>query len=179
MRAIATPFADLLVISSPLFRDHRGSFTKIYHQELFAGLGISFPIAEQFVSVSRRNVLRGMHFQTPPAAHAKLVHCVGGAVLDVAVDLRQNSPTFRQHYSRELNEENGEMLLIPAGFAHGFLALVDGATMLYLTTAGHSPEHDHGILWNSFGFPWPVESPVLSDRDRAFPPLEEFVTPFR
>ena len=179
MRATATPLDGVLLINSTPFHDHRGSFTKLYQRDLFARLGINFSVAEEFVSVSKRNVVRGMHFQNPPAAHAKLVYCVGGAVLDVVVDLRQSSPTFGQHYSRELTDSSGEMLLIPAGFAHGFLALVDEATMIYLTTAVHSPEHDAGILWSSFGFRWPVDAPLLSPRDAQFPALAVFATPFR
>ena len=119
-----------------------------------------------------------MHFQLPPAAHAKLVYCITGRVLDVVLDLRKDSPTFGRSYGRELSAVNREMFFIPAGFAHGFLALEDNTTMVYQTSTVHSPTHDAGVRWDSFNFDWPVKNPTLSDRDQKFPTLPEFNSPF-
>ncbi len=119
-----------------------------------------------------------MHFQLPPAAHAKLVYCIVGKVLDVVLDLRKDSATFGRSYAHELNGTNREMLFISAGFAHGFLALEDQATMVYQTSTVHSPAQDAGIAWNSFGFDWPVKNPILSERDKNVPALGAFLSPF-
>jgi dTDP-4-dehydrorhamnose 3,5-epimerase len=112
------------------------------------------------------------------AAHDKLVYCPVGRVLDVVVDLRKWSKNYGKTMSRELSATNREMLFVPVGFAHGFLALEDNTMMVYQTSTMHSPQHDAGILWNSFGFQWPVKDPILSDRDKAFPALKDFQSPF-
>jgi dTDP-4-dehydrorhamnose 3,5-epimerase len=121
--------------------------------------------------------LRGMHFQLPPAAHDKLVYCPVGKVLDVVLDLRSSAKRGR-FISRELNASNREMLFIPRGCAHGFVALEDESMMVYQTSTVHSPAHDAGVLWNSFGFAWPVANPILSERDQKFPALRDFKSPF-
>jgi dTDP-4-dehydrorhamnose 3,5-epimerase len=175
---IETHLSGLLVLRPRQFQDHRGSFVKTFHAGLFAELGLRFQPQEEFFSTSAKGVLRGMHFQLPPAAHAKLVYCVTGGVLDVAVDLRRAAPTYGQFYARELSATNREMLFLPAGFAHGFLALEAGSTMVYLTSTVHSPAHDSGVRWDSFKFQWPVEHPILSERDQRFPSLAEFQSPF-
>ncbi len=178
MTVLPTTLPGVRVLQPRVFSDARGSFVKTYHVDTFRELGIEFAPREEFFSVSARDVVRGMHFQLPPAAHDKLVYCVAGAVLDVVVDLRKDSPTRGQHFTRELSESNREMLFIPIGFAHGFLALADRAVMVYQTSTVHAPTQDAGILWNSFGFHWPVEHPILSARDRQFPALAEFGSPF-
>jgi len=178
MEIIATELAGVQVIRPRVFTDARGSFVKTFHAPAFREAGRPFEPQEEFFSTSAKNVLRGMHFQLPPAAHAKLVYCVAGRVLDVVLDLRKSSPTFGRSYTRELNDKNRELLFIPIGFAHGFLALADGATMVYQTSTVHAPAQDAGILWNSFGFDWPVKDPVLSERDRRFPALRDFESPF-
>ena len=178
MNALSTDLPGVVVLQPRVFTDARGSFVKTYHADLFRELGLPFTPCEEFFSVSAKGVVRGMHFQLPPAAHDKLVYCVAGAVLDVVVDLRKESPAFGRFLARELSEANREMFFIPIGCAHGFLALSDGATMVYQTSSVHSPAHDAGILWNSFGFAWPTENPVLSERDRKFPALAAFQTPF-
>jgi len=178
MEIIATELAGLHVIRPRVFEDARGSFVKTFHAPAFQEAGLPFEPQEEFFSTSAKNVLRGMHFQLPPAAHAKLVYCVAGRVLDVVLDLRKSSPTFSRSHARELNDKNRELLFIPIGFAHGFLALEDGATMVYQTSTVHSPAQDAGIRWNSFRFDWPVKTPVLSERDRKFPALRDFPSPF-
>ncbi|MDB6123144.1 MAG: dTDP-4-dehydrorhamnose 3,5-epimerase [Pedosphaera sp.] len=174
----ATELEGVMVLRPRIFEDQRGSFVKTYHESLFEELGVSFAPKEEFFSVSHRDVVRGMHFQLPPAAHDKLVYCPTGKVLDVVVDLRKASKTFGKIITRELSGKNREMLFIPVGFAHGFLALEDNTMMVYQTSTTHSPTHDAGILWNSFGFDWPVKNPILSERDKGFPALKDFQSPF-
>lgn len=178
MELVSTELPGLQIIRPRIFQDPRGTFVKTFNADTFRQLGLDFEPREEFFSTSARDVVRGMHFQLPPAAHAKLVYCIAGRVLDVVLDLRKNSPTFGRAYSHELNATQRESLFIPIGFAHGFLALEDGATMVYQTSTGHSPAQDAGIRWNSFGFNWPVVQPLLSERDQKFPALGEFSSPF-
>ncbi len=131
-----------------------------------------------YYSVSSKGVLRGMHFQTPPSAYAKLVYVSHGRVLDVALDIRKGSPTYGKALAKELSLEAATALYLPSGFAHGFLSLEDGSVVNYAQTAGYDPAHDGGIRLDSFGFDWGVASPILSDRDKTFPTLAAFDSPF-
>ena len=166
-----------LLLRGNVFEDARGRFVKTFHADAFAGLGLSFELREEFHSVSRRGVLRGMHFQVPPHHHAKLVHCSRGAVLDVVVDLRRG-PGYGRFASVELKEGDGSIVFIPAGLAHGFLATEDFAEMHYKTGSVHAPDSDRGIGWNGFGFDWGVTAPLVSPRDAAHPALADFDSPF-
>jgi len=177
MKVLPTELDGVFILKPNVFEDARGSFVKTYHEELFASCGIRFAPKEEFFSVSGKDVLRGMHFQRPPAAHDKLVYCPVGRVLDVVLDLRSTAKGVRW-IARELSAANREMLFIPVGCAHGFLALEDDSMMVYLTSTVHSPSHDAGVLWNSFGFDWPVKNPTLSERDQRFSALSEFQSPF-
>ncbi len=159
--------------------DARGRFVKVFHEESFAAAGLATGFAEQYSSRSRRGVLRGLHFQEPPFDHDKLVYCVAGTVLDVAVDLRLGSPTYGQHAMLELSAEAGNIVFVPRGLAHGVLALSEGAIIVNNTTTVYAPEADAGIAWNSAGIEWPETSPILSQRDAALPPLAEYESPFR
>ena len=178
MEISPTELPGLCVIRPRIFADARGSFVKTFHRDVFREHGMDFEPREEFFSLSAKNVLRGMHFQMPPAAHAKLVYCIAGRALDVALDIRKNSPAFGRCHARELNDRNREILFIPVGLAHGFLALEDNTTMVYQASTVHSAAQDTGIVWNSFGFDWPLKNPVLSERDRKFPTLREFRSPF-
>lgn len=160
------------------FSDRRGAFIKTYHESAWHEAGISFSMKEEYYSISRQGVLRGMHFQSPPEDHTKMVYCPSGRVLDVLLDLRLNSPTFGQSVAMELSAETRMILMIPAGIAHGFLSLEEQSIMVYKTSTMHSPAHDAGIRWDSFGFDWGPDVPVLSDRDAAFPALADFASPF-
>ena len=175
---VETGFAGLRLLQPRAFEDLRGHLVKTFHAGFFKELVSSFEPREEFYSVSAKNVLRGMHFQSPPAAHAKLAYCLGGRVLDVALDLRRAQPTFGQCYSRELSAANREMLFMPAGFAHGFLALEDQSLMVYKTDVIQTPDCERGVAWDSFGFPWPVVAPVMSERDRRLPCWSDFSSPF-
>lgn len=178
MNFVDLPLTGLRRVEPRLARDARGSFAKIYHRELFRQAGAAFEPAEQFFSSSAAGVLRGMHFQVPPADHAKLVCCLQGAILDVVLDLRRASPTYGRHVTAELSGENGYALFIPAGCAHGFLSRTDGALVSYLTSSVHDPVCDLGVRWDSFGFVWPCREPLVSERDRAFPAFAEWTSPF-
>ena len=166
------------VLELKRFGDDRGSFVKIFHQDTWLAEHLPFTLAESYFSVSKRNVIRGMHFQTPPADHTKLVYVTNGTILDVVLDIRVDSPTYGQHISFELSSDNAKMMYIPSGFAHGFLALTDDAAVTYLQTTMHSPANDQGVRFDSLGFDWGVHSPILSARDQQFPTLAEFKSPF-
>jgi dTDP-4-dehydrorhamnose 3,5-epimerase len=179
MRVEQTSIPGCYQLFPQVREDNRGCFVKIFHKEVFATHGLVTEFAEEYYSVSHKGVLRGMHFQTPPHDHFKLVYCLAGKVLDVIVDLRVGSPTFGKHPNFELDAGLGNMLYIAPGIAHGFYALTDNAIMQYKVTTVYAPEHDGGIRWDSAGIDWPNSAPIVSDRDRGFPALAEFKSPFR
>ncbi len=162
-----------------VYQDQRGFFVKTFHTAQFSELGLQTKWAEEYYSHSRKGVLRGLHFQLPPHDHEKLVYCVAGKVLDVAVDLRVGSPTYGQCAWFALNSETANMVYIPRGLAHGFYTLSDTATMMYKVSTVYAPDHDSGILWSSVDAPWTDTSPILSQRDSEFPSFSSFVSPFQ
>lgn len=172
------PLAGLLLFRPKVFRDGRGTLVKTFHAPSFALEGLQFDTQEEFFSTSLRGVIRGMHFQIPDRAHAKTVTCLRGRILDVVLDLRVDQPTFGHYWSTFLSASDPAILYIPIGFAHGFLSLEDEVLVHYRSTTPHSPEHDRGVRWDSFGFVWPESAPILSTRDLAFPALTEFKSPF-
>jgi len=178
MKFTKLEIAGCWLIEPSVFRDERGSFTKTYHQELFEDQGIKFETKEEFFSVSKKNVLRGLHFQTPPAAHDKLVHCVNGSVLDFFVDIRKESSTYGKHLKIDLSKDNALVLFLPKGIAHGFLSLQDDSVMVYKTNHVYAPDHDTGLLWSSCDIELPIDEPIVSERDMSFPHLNEFASPF-
>ncbi len=178
MESHETGFAGCVELHNSVFKDHRGSFVKTYHQELFEGMGLRTDWKEEYYSISGKNVIRGMHFQTPPADHAKLVYCLHGEILDVVLDLRVDSPTYRKCRSFRLSPVLGNSIYIPAGMAHGFLSLTEGSIMQYKVTSMYSPEHDAGLLWSSIDFEWPVDQAIVSIRDEHHPDLSSYSSPF-
>lgn len=167
-----TTITGLLILEPKVFGDARGFFLESFNAETFANVTALVPnFVQDNHSRSSKGVLRGLHYQLPPHAQGKLVRCVRGAVFDVAVDIRQSSPTFGQWVGVELTEENHRQFWIPPGFAHGFLTLTDTADFLYKTTAYYAPSHDRGIAWNdpAIGIDWPDPgvSPQLSAKDQA------------
>lgn len=178
MKIVATALPGCFQIITDIRRDDRGSFVKVFHEDIFRQHGLATDYAEEYYSTSQRGVIRGLHFQTPPHDHAKLVYCAQGAVLDAALDLRRGSPTYGQHITLELSADNGHMLYLPAGLAHGFCSLSEQSLMTYKVTTTYAPNNDGGVLWNSAGIVWPVQEPVMSPRDRTFPTLAEFESPF-
>ena len=159
------------------FEDCRGLFVKTYHAKQFSSLGINFNIEEEFYSVSHKNILRGMHFQTPPDDLDKLVYCIGGKITDVVLDLRPRR-SYGKYSSIELSSENNLMLFIPKGIAHGFIARTNNAIVSYKTSAVHKSTSDFGIRWDSFGYDWGIDEPIISTRDSEFPDFKKFNSPF-
>lgn len=174
-----TKIPGLVLLRSPALGDARGSFVKSFHAPEFSRLGLRTDWREEYFTTSTKNVVRGMHFQEPPADHAKLVFCVAGRVLDVVLDIRTDSPTYGEAVGVELDPAGGLGLYIPVGCAHGFLSTTDQSVMYYKVTSVHAPRSDRGIAWNSFGFDWPVEDAILSERDQRHPALSDYVSPFR
>ncbi len=165
------------VLQPFIFADIRGVFVKSFQAFQFEELGLRSDFSEQYYTTSCRRVLRGMHYQSPPMHHAKLVYCVEGRVLDVVLDLRQSSATYQQYFSVELSSVLGNIVYLEPGFAHGFYVLSKSATVVYNVTSIFSPEHDQGIRWNSFGYFWPDSDPILSVRDANLPLLAD-ISPF-
>ncbi|MBP2833877.1 dTDP-4-dehydrorhamnose 3,5-epimerase [Aquimarina sp. U1-2] len=161
------------------FEDNRGSFFKTFHSDVFEEKGLCCNWKEEYFSVSNKNVIRGMHFQTPPMDHDKIVTCLTGSVLDVVIDLRKNSPQFKKYATFKLDSNTlDKMLYIPKGCAHGFMSLEDNTLMYYKVSSVYSPENDKGIHWNSIGFEWNVIKPIVSERDKNHPSLKDFQSPF-
>ncbi|WP_286998402.1 MULTISPECIES: dTDP-4-dehydrorhamnose 3,5-epimerase [Comamonas] len=176
MKATPTAIPEVMVIEPKVFGDARGFFYESFNQAAFnAATGTTFEFVQDNHSRSSMGVLRGLHYQLPPHAQGKLVRVVRGAVWDVAVDIRQNSPTFGQWVGQELTEDNHKQFWIPPGFAHGFVVLSESADFLYKTTNYYAPQSDRGLLWNDpdIGIAWPdlgMEF-LLSDKDQKQPLL--------
>ena len=166
---------EILLIEPKVFSDARGVFMETYKYSDFVQHGISENFLQDNYSRSSSGVLRGLHYQKDPHAQGKLVQCLRGKIFDVAVDMRKSSPTFSRWVSAELSAENGFMLYVPPGFAHGFIVLGDSADVLYKCTREYSPENDRGIIWNDpdINILWPVKAPVLSEKDEKHPLLRD------
>lgn len=177
MNLIEKSIKNLYEIKNKCFTDNRGEFIKVYSKDLYDNEQILLNIEEIYFSKSHKNVIRGMHFQTPPYDHDKLVYVTEGVILDVILDLRYNSKTFKHFEIIEISQ-NQNAVLIPKGCAHGFLTMSNTATVVYNVSSVYNQQFDDGILWNSFGFHWPVENPILSNRDQSFKSLVEYTTPF-
>lgn len=171
--------SDVLLITPVKHGDARGFFSEVYNAEtLRAEAGIDATFVQDNHSLSTgKGVVRGLHFQTPPAEQGKLVRVVRGAILDVAVDLRHGSPTYGQHVAAELSADNWAQLWVPGGFAHGFCTLTETTEVIYKVTSAYSPAHDKGLRWNdpALGIDWPVTEAeaTLSEKDRLQPLLAE------
>ncbi len=175
MTVTETKLAGVLVIEPRVFSDDRGLFYEAYHAERYRQAGADATFVQDNVSRSSRGVLRGLHFQRPPHAQAKLVSVLEGAVYDVAVDLRRDSPTFGQHVGVELSAENGRQLYVPVGFAHGFAVTSETALLAYKCSAFYAPEAEGSVRWNdpALGINWPTKASLLSDEDRAAPSWDD------
>lgn len=178
MVRIQTDFEGLYVLETVNFQDVRGGFQKLFNYDFFAKNGLDSDFKEMYYSVSKKNVRRGMHFQTPPFEHTKLVWVSRGSVLDVCLDIRKSSKTFGKCFSLKLNDRDGRYLYIPRGFAHGFLSLEDESIVNYAQTSCYSPENDAGIDGSSIGFDWGTKDLIVSGRDLTFPDFKEFDSPF-
>ena len=174
MKFESTLVEGCTLVTLDSFPDSRGSFTKIFNETMYKKHGIDMHCKEQFFSTSRKNVLRGMHFQREPYAHSKLILCMAGSVLDVVLDIRKDSPTFGMAASFHLEEGDGKAVFIPAGVAHGFLSLQENSVLFYNASSEQEQSAEGGILWNSFEFDWPCADPILSERDTAHESLESY-----
>lgn len=177
-----TPLAvpDLLLVEAKRLGDARGAFMEAWQERAFAEAGIRARFVQANLSRSVRATLRGLHYQKPPKAQAKLLLVLRGEIYDAAVDLRRDSATFGRWASATLAEGTGRMILVPEGFAHGFCVTSAEAEVLYLVTAEYAPELDRGVAWNdpALAIPWPVRDPVLSPKDAALPALAFADNPF-
>ena len=175
MKITPQAIPDVLLIEPKVFGDARGFFFESFNQQAFAAAtGVDLPFVQDNHSRSGRGVLRGLHYQVAPKAQGKLVRVTSGAVFDVAVDIRRDSPTFGRWAGAVLSEENQQQLWIPPGLAHGFVVLSETADFLYKTTDTYSPAHERSIRWDdpAIGIDWPlaahgISEPLLSDKDRA------------
>lgn len=182
MEIIKTKLDGVVIIEPKIFRDSRGYFFESFSQREFEEKVCKINFVQDNESMSSYGVMRGLHFQRPPFTQAKLVRCVKGSVLDVAVDIRKDSPTYGQHVAVELTEDNHYQMFIPHGFAHGFSVLSETAVFQYKCDQFYHPESDAGIsiLDKSLGIDWriPADKAILSDKDTRHPLFKDFVTPF-
>ncbi|MBN1472855.1 MAG: dTDP-4-dehydrorhamnose 3,5-epimerase [Syntrophaceae bacterium] len=164
---------DIILVEPKIFPDDRGCFMESFKASDFQKANLPTHFVQDNFSVSKKNVIRGLHYQKNPHAQGKLVSVLKGGVWDVAVDIRRASPTFLKWVAAELNDKNQAMLYIPPGFAHGFVTLTDDVRLMYKCTAEYDPQSDAGIRWNDpvIDITWPVADPILSRKDRALPLL--------
>lgn len=181
MEIIKTSIEGLLIIKPDVFKDERGYFFESYNKERFLKHGLDMTFVQDNESKSGKGVLRGLHFQKPPYAQGKLVRVVKGSVLDVAVDIREGSPTYGKWKATVLSEENKEMFWIPEGFAHGFVTLEENTVFTYKCTNVYNKESEGSLRWNDpdINIDWNIDNPILSEKDKISPLFKEFETPFK
>lgn len=165
--------SDVVLITPQIFRDERGAFAETFKHSEFKAAGIDVTWRQMNYSLSQKNVVRGMHYQLQPNAQGKLVSVLRGRIFDAIIDIRASSPSFGKWAGIELDAEVKQMLWIPPGFAHGFCALTDDTEVMYAVTAEYAPASERGILWNdpAVGIIWPIDNPILSDKDAKYPLL--------
>ena len=176
MKVVSTDIEDLFIIEPQVFGDNRGWFMESWSQKKMEEAGLFYKFVQDNHSFSAiKGTLRGLHFQKGSSSQAKLVRCVRGAVLDVAVDLRKNSKTYKKWVGCILSEENKKQFLIPRGFAHGFLTLTDNVEFVYKADNYYDPQADRNIIWNDeeINVDWGIENPILSEKDKKAPKLSE------
>ena len=180
MELIKTPINQLFILKPSIFKDQRGYFFESYNQQLFTKLGLQYTFVQDNQSMSKKGVIRGLHFQNPPYAQAKLVRVIQGEILDVAVDLRKESDTFGQHYQVHLSAENQLQLLIPEGFAHGFVALEDNTIVQYKCTQFYKKEAEGTLIYNDpdLNIDWGIDHPITTEKDLQGVSIKELISPF-
>ena len=180
MNITKTDIQGLIIIEPQIFKDSRGCFFESWNAKKFKQLGISEDFVQDNQSVSSKGVLRGLHFQNPPYAQAKLIRVIEGSVLDVAVDLRKNSPTYGMHVSVILSEQNNKSFFIPKGFAHGFLSLEDNTVFNYKCSDYYNKESEGSLLWNDedLKIDWQIDNPLVSEKDLQADLFKNFKTKF-
>lgn len=175
MKIVPTELAGAVIVETPVFRDARGGFQRLHCEETFAAAGLPSRFVQSNLSVNtEQGILRGLHYQAAPYAEDKLVRCVNGAILDVAADIRPDSPTFGRYVAVELSAENGRALLVPKGCAHGYLTLTPAAAVMYHVSTAYAAAAERGVRWNDpfFAIDWPVAAPKLSDKDANWPDFQ-------
>jgi dTDP-4-dehydrorhamnose 3,5-epimerase len=182
---IPTQLKGVAVIRPKVFPDDRGFFLETFNKQEFAEVGINYEFVQDNVSHSRKGVIRGLHYQSKQA-QGKLVRVIRGKIFDVAVDIREGSPTYGHYVGLELSEEIADMLYVPVGFAHGFLALEDDTEVMYKVTDYYAPNYDTGICWNDpfLNIVWPlkehgIQELIVSSKDAGLPGFEEIISPFQ
>ena len=180
MEFISTNIEGLIIIKPRVFNDERGYFYESYNKNVFKKNGLELDFMQDNQSLSHSGVLRGLHFQAPPFQQGKLVRVIQGSVMDVAVDIRTNSPTYGQYHSIVLSGDNKTQFWIPPGFAHGFATLEDNTIFSYKCTGPYSKESEGAILWNdpSLNIAWKVEKPLVSEKDQEAQLFEHFISPY-
>ena len=181
MKIIETGFEGLVMFEPEIFTDARGSFEETFNRRDYENaLGQELNFVQDNLSVSKKDVLRGLHFQIPPHAQAKLIQVTRGAAFDVVVDLRLKSHTYGKYFTIDLTDENKKKLFIPKGFAHGFLALSEDTIFQYKCDNYYNRDSEQSIIWNdpSLNIPWPCESPIISEKDSNSPAFEYFESMF-
>ena len=178
MKIDKTIIEGVYIINNFNVHDDRGLFVKTFNNNGFKSNDINFEIRESYYSISKKNVIRGMHFQLPPHDHEKLVYVPFGEIIDVVVDLRRNSPTYKKYISVKLSAENKKSIFIPKGLAHGFKSLKNNTVTVYNVATEYNNDADYGILYNSFDFDWEITNPIISTRDKSFVNLNNFKSPF-
>ena len=183
MKFIKTKIEDLIILEPTVFGDKRGYFLESYNKDKLEEIVGKISFVQDNESKSLKGVLRGLHFQKPPFSQAKLVRCIEGKVLDVAVDLRNGSKTYGQHLAIELSSENKKQLFVPRGFAHGFLVLSESAIFSYKVDNNYAPDFDAGIKWNDIklNIKWGLKESeiIVSEKDTKLPLFSEFESPFQ
>jgi len=180
MEIIETKLEGLLIIKPRVFEDNRGYFFESYNRQKMQALNFNEQFVQDNLSKSQKGVLRGMHFQRPPHAQGKLIQVIKGSVLDVVVDIRKESETYGQHMSIEINDRDKHQVYVPEGFAHGFLTLEDDTIFSYKCTKNYHQDSEGALMWNDpdLNIDWPIEKPIVSEKDREADDFKNFESPF-
>ena len=173
-----TGLEGLKIIQTKHLADDRGYFSKIQNANIFSEAGITASVNEIYTSLSHKGVVRGLHLQNPPSGQSKIVFCLSGSIYDVAVDVRQNSPTYGKHFGIKLSASKPIGLYVPVGFAHGLQSLEDATVIINACSAVYDPDAEVGIKWDSCDIAWPIDEAVVSDKDMQQPKLSEFTSEF-
>lgn len=178
MKFTESPLNGVFIIEQDVRKDNRGCLVKNFHRKNFQEAGLECDFRESYYTRSKEDVIRGMHFQVPPHDHCKLVTVIQGTIVDVILDLRKESSTYKQYISIELSRENRKSIYIPRGCAHGFGVLSDTAIAFYMTTSEYVASHDKGVRYDSFGYKWEITEPILSERDKNFTSMSDFLNDY-
>ncbi|MDG1719576.1 MAG: dTDP-4-dehydrorhamnose 3,5-epimerase [Flavobacteriales bacterium] len=180
MKIIKTEIEGLLLIEPKVFEDERGYFFESWSKDAFENAGLDINFVQDNQSLSSKGVVRGLHFQNPPFAQGKLVRVLKGSVLDIAVDIRENSPTYGKYFSIHLSEENKTMLWIPPGFAHGFSTLEDNTIFSYKCSGVYNKESEGSLMWNDtdLNIDWKIKNPIIAEKDQNSELFSNFKTQF-